>query len=217
MTRLTAQQITEAAPEGWSYLLDALVTRIATKDFGSGLALVDAIGSAAEAANHHPDLDLRYGHVEVRLRSHDEGGVTDRDVTLARTITALAAEAGLSPSRAGLSRIELGLDTPAFERVLPFWQVVLGMTRAEGPDVGDELRDPAGQLPTIWFQRSGDEEPRQRGHADVWLHPEDVQPRIDAALAAGGTLVSDAEAPSFWVLADPEGNRMCLCTWQERS
>ncbi|MFI1760772.1 VOC family protein [Streptomyces sp. NPDC020800] len=43
-----------------------------------------------------------------------------------------------------------------------------------------------------------------------------LQTRIDAALAVGGTLVSDAEAPSFWVLADPEGNRVCLCTWQDR-
>jgi 4a-hydroxytetrahydrobiopterin dehydratase len=37
-----------------------------------------------------------------------------------------------------------------------------------------------------------------------------------AELGAGGTLVSDAEAPSFWMLADPEGNRACLCTWQDR-
>ena len=38
----------------------------------------------------------------------------------------------------------------------------------------------------------------------------------DAALAAGGTLVSDAWAPSYWVLADPEGNQVCLSTWQGR-
>jgi 4a-hydroxytetrahydrobiopterin dehydratase len=47
------------------------------------------------------------------------------------------------------------------------------------------------------------------------VHPAQVQPRIDAAVAAGGTLVSDKEAPSFWVLADPQGNQVCLCTWQE--
>jgi len=46
--------------------------------------------------------------------------------------------------------------------------------------------------------------------------PISIAARIDAAIAAGGTLVSDAEAPSFWVLADPEGNRVCLCTWRER-
>ena len=59
-------------------------------------------------------------------------------------------------------------------------------------------------------------EPRQRWHPDVWIDPAQVQSRIAAAVAAGGTLVSDAEAPSFWVLADPQGNRVCLCTWQQR-
>jgi 4a-hydroxytetrahydrobiopterin dehydratase len=71
-------------------------------------------------------------------------------------------------------------------------------------------------LPAVWFQRSGDEEPRQRWHLDMLVDPAEVRPRIEAALAAGGTLVSDKDAPRFWVLADPEGNKVCLCTWQER-
>jgi 4a-hydroxytetrahydrobiopterin dehydratase len=117
---------------------------------------------------------------------------------------------------AGVSRLELALDTPARESVLPFWAAVLGTAQRSGPDIGDEVRDPADGLPTVWFQESGSAEPRQRWHLDLWVEPAQVQPRIDAALAAGGTLVSDAEAPSFWVLADPEGNRACLCTWQAR-
>ena len=51
----------------------------------------------------------------------------------------------------------------------------------------------------------------------MWVDPAEAEARIAAALAAGGTLVSDAEAPSFWVLADPDGNRVCLCTWQQRA
>ena len=42
------------------------------------------------------------------------------------------------------------------------------------------------------------------------------QSRIDAAIAAGGRLLSDTQAPAFWVLADPEGNEACICTWQGR-
>jgi 4a-hydroxytetrahydrobiopterin dehydratase len=117
---------------------------------------------------------------------------------------------------ANVSRLELALDTPARDSVLPFWSAVLAMEYLSGPDFGDELRDPSDALPTVWFQTSGSDEPRQRWHPDVWVDPAQVNSRIDAALAAGGTLVSDAEAPSFWVLADPEGNRVCLCTWQER-
>jgi 4a-hydroxytetrahydrobiopterin dehydratase len=216
MTKLTGRQIADEGLHGWAYLLGGLQTRIHTPNFATGLSVVDAIGAAAEDMNHHPDLDLRYDHVDVRVTSHDEGGVTDRDIRLARAVTSIAAEASVRLESADISRLELALDTPAHESVLPFWAAVLATEHRSGPDIGDELQDPSGALPTVWFQSSGSEEPRQRWHPDVWVDPAQVQPRIDAALAAGGTLVSDAEAPSFWVLADPEGNRVCLCTWQER-
>jgi len=212
MAKLTGQQIADERLDGWALLLGGLQTRIATADFATGLALVNAIGAVAEELDHHPDLDLRYTAVGIRLTSHDTGGVTGRDIRLARRIDALAAEAGLATDRTAVSRIELALDSPDAAEVAGFWAAALG-----GEGRGDEVLDPAGALPTVWFQRSGSEEPRQRWHLDVWVDPGQVQSRIAAALAAGGTLVSDADAPSFWVLADAEGNRVCLCTWQQRS
>lgn len=214
--RLTGQQIADAGLEGWTFLGSHLATRLRTGDFATGLALLDEIGAAAQEANHHPDLDLRYGHLDVRLTSHDSGGVTDRDVRMARRVGELAARRGVVADPAVVARIDLALDTPDRAGVLPFWSAALGM--AGGPGVpDDEIRDPAGAHPVVWFQASGAEEPRQRWHLDVWVHPDQVQARIDAALAAGGSLVSDAEAPSFWVLADADGNKVCLCTWQERA
>lgn len=213
--RLTGQQIADAGLDGWTFLGSHLATRLRTGDFATGLALLDEIGAAAEEANHHPDLDLRYGHLDVRLTSHDSGGVTERDVRMARRVTGLAAERGVAPATDGLARLDLALDTPDRARVLPFWAAALGMSGGEHlPD--DEIRDPAGAQPFVWFQDSGNEEPRQRWHLDVWVDPAQVQARIEAALAAGGELVSDAEAPSFWILADPDGNRVCLCTWRDR-
>jgi 4a-hydroxytetrahydrobiopterin dehydratase len=217
MPKLTGRQIAGEGLAGWVYLLGGLQTRIRTQDFATGLKVVGTIGAAAEEMNHHPDLNLRYTHLDVRLTSHDEHGVTDRDVRLARTVSAVAADAGLRLEPATVSRLELALDSPAQESVLPFWSAVLAMEHVYGPEIGDELRDPSDTLPTVWFQDSGGDEPRQRWHLDVWVDPAQVMPRIDAALAAGGTLVSDMEAPSFWVLADPEGNRVCLCTWQDRA
>jgi 4a-hydroxytetrahydrobiopterin dehydratase len=214
MAKLSGQQIADEALDGWVNLLGGLQSRIRTPDFASGLALVNAIGAAAEELDHHPDLDLRYSHVDVRLSSHDVGGITRRDLRLARTITTIAAGAGLRTDGSGLSRFELGLDTPDAAAVLPFWRAALGFDETTGNE--DELPDPDAVLPTLWFQKSGDVEPRQRWHPDVWVDPAEVRPRIEAATAAGGTLVDDEEAPSFWVLADPDGNRVCLCTWQDR-
>jgi 4a-hydroxytetrahydrobiopterin dehydratase len=75
---------------GWSRDGDALVRFYARGDFDGSIAFVNAIAAAANAANHHPDIAIAWDRVTVRLRSHDAGGITARDVALARTIDALA-------------------------------------------------------------------------------------------------------------------------------
>lgn len=83
---LTDEQIARSIPRGWRHEDDTLTARYATGDFATGLALVDRIGASAEEANHHPDLTLTYPEVGVTLSSHDVGGVTQRDLDLARTV-----------------------------------------------------------------------------------------------------------------------------------
>lgn len=213
--KLTGQQISDLGLDGWANLVGGLETRIRTGDFVTGLAVVSAIGAAAEEINHHPDLNLRYSRVDVRLSSHDAGGITDRDVRLARRIEAIAAAAGADLDRRGLSRLELAMDSPAAAGVAPFWAAVLDAKHVSGEGY-DDVSDPNDVLPLIWFQTSGSAEPRQRWHPDVWVEADQVQARIEAAVAAGGRLVSDDCAPQFWVLADAEDNLVCLCTWQGR-
>jgi 4a-hydroxytetrahydrobiopterin dehydratase len=57
---------------------------------------------------------------------------------------------------------------------------------------------------------------RNRIHFDVSVPHDEARRRIQAALDAGGVLVSDAQAPAFWVLADAEHNEVCVTTWQGR-
>lgn len=214
-TVLSAQAVFEAGLDDWRLLRSTLHARFATGDFGTGLRLVAAIGAAAEAAGHHPDLDLSYPHLGVRLSSHDVGGVTGRDIHLARTISTLAGEVGATATPGRLAVLDLGLDTADHTAIAPFWAALLGYDLPD--EQGDEVVDPDGRAPAVWFQPTEPHEvPRQRWHPDVWVPPEVVQDRITAAVAAGGALVDDTAAPSFWVLADPEGNRACLCTWQDR-
>lgn len=96
--KLTDQQVLDAGLTGWATHDDALHVRFDTGDFAKALALVDAIGAVAEELNHHPDLELGWGRVEVHLTSHDVGGITGRDLTLARRIDELATEAGVRAS-----------------------------------------------------------------------------------------------------------------------
>jgi hypothetical protein len=97
--------------------------------------------------------------------------VTDLDIQLARAVSAVAAQAGAALDSSPVSRLELGLDTPDHESIAPFWAAVLATGQPSGTGVDDEVRDPADALPTVWFQASGSEEPRQRWHLDLWGTP----------------------------------------------
>jgi 4a-hydroxytetrahydrobiopterin dehydratase len=208
---MTFAEVEAAGLSDWRQLFEALRTRFRTGDFATGLRLVGRIGELAEAANHHPDVDLRYPHVNVTLFSHDVFGVTSRDVDLARGISEAAAELGVEADPSAVSVVEIGLDSADHAEIKPFWRAVLGMT--DHPHFEQELRDLAGALPTLWFQETTPhDEPRQRFHLDIRVPPEVASERIAAALEAGGRLVSDEEAPRYVVLADAQGNKACVTT-----
>jgi 4a-hydroxytetrahydrobiopterin dehydratase len=97
----------------------------------------------------------------------------------------------------------------------PFWAAVL--TGTTDSFTGNDIVDRTGRVANLWFQGTKPHEPpRQRFHLDLWLPPEVVPGRIEAAIAAGGKVVYDEEAPAFVVLADPQGNKVCLCTSEGR-
>lgn len=214
--RFSGDEISTMGLDDWRAILGALQARFLTGRFDVGLTLVQRIAAAAEEMNHHPDLDLRYPHLNVRLMSHDVNGMTQRDVDLARRISAMAAELGVRADPAVVSRVEVALDTWDAAEIKPFWAAVLGLT--ESPDYPMDLFDPNGDLPPLWFQETDrHEEPRQRFHLDITVPPEVATQRIAAAVAAGGTVVDDEVAPRFVVLADPQGNKVCVCTHVGRS
>lgn len=93
---LTAEQVNEAGLVGWRLESDRLHTSFATGDFLTGLRLVTAVAALAEDANHHPDVTLTYPEVGLTLLSHDVGGVTSRDLDLARAITDTARAEGIA-------------------------------------------------------------------------------------------------------------------------
>ena len=88
-----------AATEGladWKVVDSQAYARFETKSFATGLALVNEIGRLAEEADHHPDVNLRYSVLEVRLSTHATDSLTDADVELAQRISAAARELGVA-------------------------------------------------------------------------------------------------------------------------
>lgn len=183
-----------------------------TADFASALQLVTSVGAAAETLNHHPDVELGWGRAGFRLSSHDAGGVTDRDLQLALRIQELALEQGAIGVDVLPARYDIAIDCTDADAIRGFWRVGLGYTESAGDD-GVELIDPRGVGPRIWFQTMDiARTERNRIHLDVYVPTAAAEFRVHEVLEAGGLLVTDEFAPEWWVLADVEGNELCVCT-----
>ena len=97
MAELMSEESVRAALEeltGWSGETDQIARTVTAPDFATGIRVVDDVAAAAEAADHHPDIDVRWRKVTFTLSTHSQGGVTQRDIDLAGTIDSIAAKHG---------------------------------------------------------------------------------------------------------------------------
>ena len=206
---ITPQRFHEA---GWRVVRDDASTHFRTGSFAAGVALVDAIGLLADAAGYHPDVDLRSDGVTVRVGTRSAGR-SERDLELARQISAAAQELGVPVDLTGLQNIQVAIDALVIPDVLPFWRAVLGYQQVDVED----LVDPHLQGPPFWFQQMDAPRPqRNRIHIDLYLPADQAEARVAAALAGGGHVVSDENAPEWWTLADAEGNEVDVAPWPDR-
>jgi len=196
---------------GWHVIRDAACTYFSTGSFEAGVAFVEAIGRLAAGANRHPDVDLRPEGVTVRVGTH-VGRLSETDVALAEAITRKARSLGIPIDLAGLQTVQVAIDALVIPDVLPFWRAVLGYRQVDDAD----LVDPRLAGPPFWFQQMDKPRPqRNRIHIDVYVAKDEADARIEAALAAGGRIVSDAHAPEWWTLADAEGNEVDVAPWPD--
>jgi 4a-hydroxytetrahydrobiopterin dehydratase len=222
---LSASQVSAAVGDlGWRYVLGSLRASIRLGPLWQvaevGTELIRACGVGADECLL---LDLRPGRLELTLHGAGAAGLTGREVAHAREIATAAAEMGLvlepgAGGRRSVQALEIAVDAVDIAAVRPFWKAVLGYADERGGGgPRDPIVDPLAQGPAVWFQQmSAPRAQRNRLHLDVSVPHDEAPARIRDALAAGGTLVSDARAPSFWVLADAEGNEVCLTTWLGR-
>jgi 4a-hydroxytetrahydrobiopterin dehydratase len=205
--------------EDWRVLGDGACAFFRTGSFSAGARLVQAIGELAGLDDHHPDVDLRHDGVTVRLITitDDKYGMSTRDIELARQISTVAQELGLPADPSAVQNLLVIPGAMVTAEVMPFWRAVLGYEpRADSPE--EDLVDPHSRGPSFWFEAM--DEPRPHGggaiHVAIWVPHEQAEARIAAALAAGGHMVRDQFAPSWWTLADAAGNEADVATTTNR-
>jgi 4a-hydroxytetrahydrobiopterin dehydratase len=213
MAMLTGAQIAAADLTDWRQLAQALHARHVVDDVGTGARFVAAVGRTCDARPPPTRLD-RTRVLDLELISDDaicrdgDGAehvvewVTEQDIDLARRITEVAADHQLEAVPSAVSHIELGRDTARSATIAAVWAALLtgGAGAQAGGSPSDEIRD-------LWFGDAAEHGTApQRLHIEVSVASEVVEHRIAAAVAAGGTVVDDSDAPSLTVLADEDGN-----------
>lgn len=226
MDMLTGEQIAAANLDDWRKLAQGLHARYLIDTFGAGVRFIAAVGDAGDELGHHPFVSLGPGVVDLKLISDDavyrDGAgtehivswVTERDLALARQITEIAADHALIADPSSVSVIELGLDTARSATIAPVWAALLtGDAQSQGRgSPSDEIRDATERVPNLWFGDADAQQPsRPRLHIEVYVAAEAAEGRIAAALAAGGAIVDDSDAPALTVIADQDGNEGVIC------
>jgi 4a-hydroxytetrahydrobiopterin dehydratase len=201
----------------WRVMGDGASCFFRTGSYAEAAQLAGAIAALDGVEANPPHLDVRPDGVTVRLITVVDGyyGMTLADADLAQRIAKTADSLGLAADPSVLQNVQISIDALVIAEVLPFWRAVLGYT--DRGDNAEDLIDPGRRGPLTYFQQMDAPRPqRNRIHLDIWVPHDLAQARVAAALAAGGRLVTDEFAPSWWVLADAEGNEACVCSSADR-
>jgi 4a-hydroxytetrahydrobiopterin dehydratase len=165
-------------------------------------------------------LALADASLTVRL-SRDLWQLEERHIGLARAVSAVARAHGAVADRAAVQEVQLAIAAKRDTIDVGFWRAVLGyvpLADDSAPLADDNAVDPLGHGSTIWMQELDEAKPlRHAMHIDVSVAREHVKARLEAAIAAGGRIVDESHAPSWWTLADRAGNRVCICGWPDGS
>ena len=202
--------------EDWRVLGgDGATAYFRTPSFATSAKLVQAISALAGVDDERPAVDVRHDGVTVRMITFtkDYAGMTQRHVELARQISAAARKLGFTADPSAVQSLSIIPGATSRSEVMPFWRAALGYEpRIDSP--AEDLVDAHDRGPAFWFEQMEESRPGGGGaiHVVIWVPYEQAQARIAAALAAGGRMVRDEFAPSWWTLADAAGNEADIAT-----
>lgn len=193
----------------WRLLFGAMV-HYATTDVMTAADLAGAAAVIADDVGVGLLIDLR--PAGVTIDSGKDRWTHEHFADLAARVQSAARELGLRADPTPLQFVQVGIDAVDVPAVRAFWRAVLGYELDTRPSITD-IFDPRQLAVPLFFQPMSSDDTarraqRNRTHIDVFVPDDQAESRIGAALAAGGRVVYDAEAPEWWTLADPEGNEV---------
>ena len=204
----------------WRILLQGIETWFVAPSFVDAVAFIGEIAEAAEAANHHPDLDLRYRRLHVRLTSHDAGrahrprrSAGGHDLRAGRRPRHLRRAPGQHAPGGGHRRPRHRCR--AARSGGPRWATRTIRPTTARSCARSTTRPASG--PAFWFQQM--DAPARSATASTSTSTCRRTRWTTASRPPwrpAGRWSPTPAARAFWVLADPEGNEACLCTWEDR-
>ena len=207
------QFLDSEAVDDWVVLHGGATAAFPVESAREAARLAEAIAGVPGIEGSGTVLTISDGRLTVRL-SRDLWQLEPRHVELARAISAVAREHGSVADRASVQEVQLAIAAKPEAVDVGFWRAVLGYA----PMADDNAVDPLGHGSTVWMQELDEAKPlRHAMHVDVSVAREQAEARVTAALAAGGRIVDDSEAPRSWILADRAGNRVCVASWPDGS
>src|SRR3954454_16983245 len=178
---------------------------------GEAANLADAIAQLPGVDGSGTQLAMTDGRLSVRL-TRDMWHLEERHIELARAISAIARTHRAVADRVAVQEVQLAVAAQPEAVNVGFWRAALGYASASD----DNGVDPLGHGSSVWMQDLDGAKPlRHAMHVDVSVAREHVEARVAAAVAAGGRIVDDSNAPAHWPLADRPGNRVCICAWPD--
>ena len=177
-----------------------------------------AAAELAQAITQLPGLDGSPAHMSIVSKSltirltREVSNTEVEHIELAREISKIAKNHGAIGDPSMVQEVQFAIAAKPDAIDVGFWRAVLGYQ----PMLDDAGIDPLGISSNVWMQDIDPNKPlRHAMHIDVSVSKEQAQSRVDAAVAAGGVIVESSEAPSWWVLADRSGNKVCVVAWPD--
>jgi 4a-hydroxytetrahydrobiopterin dehydratase len=205
--------LTAEGVDDWVVLHGGATAVFRVPSLGEAARLAKAVANVPGLNGAGALLTIADDHLSVRL-SRGVFRLEERHIDLARAVSAIARAQGALADRTGVQEVQLAIAAKPEAIDVGFWRAILGYAGL----ADDNAVDPLGHGSTVWMQELNADKPlRHAMHVDVSVASEHVEARVAAALAAGGRIVDDADAPAGRILADRAGNRVCIAAWPDGS